>query len=47
MASRVRVSRTTDVSESANTTMASPIVTFCGSDVAIVAYLRLTQKLSA
>jgi calcium/calmodulin-dependent protein kinase (CaM kinase) II len=29
-----------------NTTMASPHVTFCGGDVAIVAYLRLTQKLA-
>jgi len=28
-----------------NTTMVSPMVKFCGNDVAIVAYLRLTQKL--
>ncbi|MCC7084813.1 MAG: nuclear transport factor 2 family protein [Pirellulales bacterium] len=29
------------------TTMASPVITFCGNDVAIIAYLRLTQKLAA
>jgi ketosteroid isomerase-like protein len=27
-----------------NTTIASPIVRFCGDDLAIVAYIRLTQK---
>jgi calcium/calmodulin-dependent protein kinase (CaM kinase) II len=27
-----------------NTTVASPVVRFCGDDVAIVAYIRLTQK---
>jgi len=27
-----------------NTTIASPVVRFCGDDVAIVAYIRLTQK---
>lgn len=30
-----------------NTTMASPHVMFLGNDTAIVAYLRLTQKLAA
>ena len=28
-----------------NTTLASPKVTFCGDDAAIVTYVRLTQKL--
>jgi len=27
-----------------NTTIASPVVKFCGDDVAVVAYIRLTQK---
>jgi hypothetical protein len=30
-----------------NTTMVEPTVRFCGDDVAVVAYLRLTQKLDA
>jgi ketosteroid isomerase-like protein len=30
-----------------NTTMIEPIVKFCGDDAAIVAYIRLTQKLDA
>jgi ketosteroid isomerase-like protein len=30
-----------------NTTVVSPLVRFCGDDVAIVAYIRLTQKLAA
>ena len=29
------------------TTMASPVVKFCGENVAVVAYVRLTQKLDA
>src|SRR5262245_37643434 len=27
-----------------NTTLASPVVRFCGDDIAVVAYIRLTQK---
>jgi ketosteroid isomerase-like protein len=30
--------------EPKNTTVVSPVVKFCGNDVAIVAYIRLTQK---
>src|SRR5262249_21381722 len=30
-----------------NTTITSPTVKFCGDDVAIVAYVRLTQKIAA
>jgi calcium/calmodulin-dependent protein kinase (CaM kinase) II len=29
-----------------NTSVASPVVKFCGDDVAVVAYIRLTQKVS-
>jgi ketosteroid isomerase-like protein len=31
-------------SSARNTTIAAPVVRFCGDDVAIVAYIRLTQK---
>jgi calcium/calmodulin-dependent protein kinase (CaM kinase) II len=30
-----------------NTTIVSPVVKFCGEDVAVVAYVRLTQKVDS
>ncbi len=33
--------------KSINTTMVEPVVTFCGDDTAVIAYIRLTQQLDA